>query len=217
MHTDRHVKSILAIIATGVWILILTQISLPATAARAEAAESGSFLSPAGLGEESGGGPPPQQRFWATYPLRWRVSAIQENVDAANATFCSTVVSVRNLTDVALTVEVEWYEWTGVSKAIRTRLIPARREFQFASDNEINLRPYVPENDANLVNMNGYASVHSDDPRILASANLVCREGTASDAKLLVVRGIPTSAVGSTMELFRAGMPTLSAPQTLAE
>jgi len=217
MHLDRSLKFVLTMIVICIGALLLTQVSLPSFGGRAEAAES----LPAAARAEELGNPSShavsQQRFWATLPLRWQVSSFKENVDAVNATFCSTVISVRNMTTAAVTVEVEWYEWTSVSKAIRTRLIPANREFQFASDSEINLRPYSPENDANLINMNGYAKVHADDNRILATADLVCRDGTASDANLVAIKGIPTSAVGSTMEFFQAATPTMGGPQHLAD
>jgi hypothetical protein len=144
------------------------------------------------------------------------VSSFKEHVDAASPTFCSTVVSVRNLTEAAVTVEVECYEWTSVSKPIRTRLIPANRQFQFASDNEINIAPFSPENVANLPRMDGYARVHASDPRILTTANLVCRDGTASDTKLVFIGLIPAIAVGSTTEFFRAGVRTDDGVEHLA-
>jgi len=191
MHLDRSLKFVLTMIVICIGALLLTQVSLPSFGGRAEAAES----LPAAARAEELGNPSShavsQQRFWATLPLRWQVSSFKENVDAVNATFCSTVISVRNMTTAAVTVEVEWYEWTSVSKAIRTRLIPA--------------------------NMNGYAKVHADDNRILATADLVCRDGTASDANLVAIKGSPTSAVGSTMELVQAATPTMGGPQHLAD
>jgi len=202
MHLDRNVKYVLTVIAIGIWVLILTQVGFQPFMARAEATESNLLAAPNELAKGPSGGTSSQQRFWAAQPLRWRVSSFQELVDPANATYCSTVVSVRNVARKSTGVQVEWYNWNGVSKGIRSLTLPPGREVQFASDNQINLRPFVPENDANLGNMYGYAKVHANHARILVTANLVCRDGTASDANLVAIKGIPTSPVGRTMGFF---------------
>ena len=115
MLLDRAGKFALAMIVVGVGLLISAQFGIQPDSARAEAAQLESAAMYRGDLIHAGDSTiEPQQRFWATLPLRWEVSSFKEHMDAASSTFCSTVVSVRNLTVAAVTVEVEWYEWTSV-------------------------------------------------------------------------------------------------------
>jgi hypothetical protein len=217
MHQNRYLSLVLTAIAVGIWALVLTQIGLPSIATPAEAAESSSVAPVVVPGGNPSGPASPQERFWATLPLRWEVPSFQENVDAANATYCSSVISVRNVTDSAVEVEVEWYNHLNTPQAIRTRTILAEQVLQFATDDEINMLPFSPQNDAGLANMIGYARVHADDPRILATANLICRDGTAADSSITAIVGLPTTPVGVTLDIFTAGLRATSGAQPLVE
>lgn len=217
MHLSRYVRFILTMIVIGICVLILTQLGLPRFAPEAAVAEASTTTSRLGSNVSPVGGAVSQERAWATRPLRWVVSNVQENIDATNATFCSTVVSVLNMTNGSVTVEVEWTTDGGPSRALVTRQIFAHQMYRFATDDEINLQPFAPQSSANLKDMSGYARVHSTEHRILASAALVCRDGTASDSNLLVLNAIATTPIGNTMEFFRAGMPAPGEPQQLAD
>ena len=175
MHLSRYVRFILTMIVIGICVLILTQLGLPRFAPEAAVAEASTTTSRLGSNVSPVGGAVSQERAWATRPLRWVVSNVQENIDATNATFCSTVVSVLNMTNGSVTVEVEWTTDGGPSRALVTRQIFAHQMYRFATDDEINLQPFAPQSSANLKDMSGYAGVHSTEHRILASAALVCR------------------------------------------
>jgi hypothetical protein len=214
MQRWSHEKLVLTMIMIGIWALVLTQFGLPAVATRAEAEEAPAVLPATGPASASAS----QQRFWAELPLRWQVANIQDMVDADNATYCGSVITVRNLTDGAVEVEVEWFNLSNSPQAIRTRTIPAEQSMQFASSARINLLPFAPQNDASLaVNMNGYVNVHADDPRIMASAHVVCRDGTTTDSSLVAYVGIPASPVGATLDYFKAGLPVMGGDRPLAD
>jgi hypothetical protein len=202
MHLDPRVKYALTVLALSVGVILLNQVGVQPFMARALATESSLVAAPDEEVKGPRGGTSPQERFWAFQPLRWRVSSFQETVDPATATYCSTVVSVLNVSSKSAAVEVEWYDERGVSKRIRRETISPGREMQFASDDRINVAPFVPENDAALENMHGYAQVHASRAKIQATANLVCREGTDTSSNLIAIKMIPTFPVGRTLDLF---------------
>jgi hypothetical protein len=59
--------------------------------------------------------------------------------------------------------------------------------------------------------------VHADDPRILASAAIVCRDAAGSGAtNIEAMTDVATFPVGATMEYFQAGMPVSWTPPMAA-
>lgn len=204
--SDRYTKVVLTVIAVCLCVLTLGEVSLLDPTARAEA--SSVDFSPPGTREQQKtsnavAGP---RAPTSTLPLRWRIPTAVERVGSAE-TYCSTVVSVRNLTTSSVSVEVEWFDWDGTTQKLRPMTLPARNLLQWATNNAIVLLPYYADDDALILGFIGYANVNADDPRILVTATVLCRDGTAGDSKVLSQNELPVFPVGATMEYFQAGMP----------
>ena len=131
---------------------------------------------------------------------------------AQDDSYCSTVITVRNLTPNTVDIEVEWINWSATQYVLRLLSVPGKRMRHWVTDDQINIRPYYLGDNADLGPWTGYANVHASDPRILVSAAMLCREGTAAGAKVLANRGINAYPVGSTVEFFQAGMPAAWTP-----
>jgi hypothetical protein len=216
MRIDRATKVLLAFIAAGLWALVFSLGGPAEFLSPAEASASGSsgsaYRAPQKMDAERARPRTPT----ATLPLRWRIPTAFENVNS-NATFCTTVVSVLNATASPINVEVEWLHWGGTSQALRPKQLPASQLLHWVSDHQINIWPYFPDDDAGLVGFAGYVNVHADDPRILVTAVMMCRDDTFATplAKIRVHDTIPAFPVGVTMEYFQAGMPATSTPPTV--
>jgi hypothetical protein len=216
MRNDRGTKVLLAMIAIGLWGLLLSQANPVDLAHPAEAAVVSTSAAP--LEEQM---VPPASVLGpvaavtatstATQPLRWMIPTISED-GAQNDSFCSTVVTVRNLTPNTVDIEVEWIDWSATKFVLRPLSVPSQRLRHWVTDDLINIRPYYQGDTADLGLWRGYANVHASDPRILVSGAMLCRDGTAAGAKILANRGIASYPVGSTLEYFQAGMPSAWAP-----
>jgi hypothetical protein len=219
MRTDRVTKLLLALIAAGLWVLILSSAGLPEMAARAEASFAPSSKSAhqqqKSLAGSTGGPKAPT----STLPLRWRIPTSFEDL-FYDETYCSTVVSVTNPTTITINVEVEWITYFGYTAALRPMAVAAEEMLQWATNNLINLRPNYADDSTNLAAgpavFLGHANVNADDPRILVTATLVCRDGTAAGAKIIVQNEIPAFPVGATAEFSQAGMPATWTPPMAA-
>jgi hypothetical protein len=213
MRSDRYTKFVLTVIAVCLSVLTLTGIGLPDFTTEAEATVAArSALADQGrknTGNEAVGPKVPT----ATLPLRWRIPTAFENI-FSNATFCTTVVSVLNATASSINVQVEWTSWGGFSQALRPMALPASEMLHWVSDHQINIRPYFPDDDAGLEGFSGYVNVHADDPRILVTAIILCRDDTFATplAKIRVHDTIPAYPVGTTAQYFQAGMPATWTP-----
>jgi hypothetical protein len=213
MSSERYRNLVLTVIAVCLSVLTLTVVGLPGLAGRAEAAvdtaAGGAYRGDEEPGLEVVGARGPT----STLPLRWRVAAAHENVDD-DETYCSTVVSVLNVTSASVNVEVEWMWWNNDSKALRLQAVPAESMMQWVTNEEINLNPHVADDDAGLLKHHGYANVNADDPRILVTATVLCRDGKAAGAKIMSQNNVPTFPVAATAEYFMAGMPSVWMPPT---
>jgi hypothetical protein len=215
MRSDRYKNVILAVIAVCLLALALTAVGLPGFAARAEATVDIAARD-AYRGHQKPGGEAVEPRGpKSTLPLRWRVPAAHENVDS-DETYCSTVVSVLNVTSATVNVDVEWMWWNDDSEARRPMAVPARSMMQWATNDEINLSPHYADDVANLAILHGYANVNADDPRILVTATVLCRDGTAAGAKIVSQNDVPAFPVGATAQFFQAGMPATWTPPMTA-
>lgn len=202
MRNDRGTKVLLAVIALGVWALIIVQAGIPVADA-----ESGSQRLadqfPAKQGASRTPGP-------ATLPLRWHVDYVAE-ANAIENTYCVTSVVVRNVTSTAVEAQVEWFVWDGSSKGYTQVTLQPGRMRVVTSNNDISARPFSGLS-AEMSGFVGHANVHADDPRVHASAYFTCRDATGTSANLVAMMPIGTSPVGTTMEYFQAGMPATWAP-----
>ena len=206
MRSDRYTKVVLTVIAVCLCVLTLAEIDLPDPTARAEASfvdspATGAQGSQKPVGEATGPKAPT-----STLPLRWRIPTAFEHTGSAE-TYCSTVVSVRNLTASSVSVEVEWFQWNGSTDKLRPMTVPAQQMLQWATNNNIVLLPYYADDDALILGLVGYANVNADDPRILVTATVLCRDGTSGASKILSQDELPAFPVGATMDYFQAGMP----------
>jgi hypothetical protein len=138
--------------------------------------------------------------------------------NASPAAYCATVISVRNLTDSSVSVDVEWINWDNDSLALRNHSLAARTLLQWATDDTVVVYPYWVDDDADIGGMIGYANVNADDPRILVTATVLCRDGDSVTSKFVSQNEIPAFPVGATMEFFQAGMPaSWTSPLALPE
>jgi len=208
MRIDRATKMLLALIAAGLWALTFSMggpadLTTPAEASTNTSSRA-AYRTPQKPGVDRAGPRTPT----ATLPLRWRIPTAFEDINT-NATFCTTVVSVLNATASLINVEVEWMQWSGASDTLRPKQLPANQMLHWVSDHQININPYFPDDDAGLEGFAGYVNVHADDPRILVTAIILCRDDTFATplAKIRVHDTIPAFPVGATMEYFQAGMP----------
>jgi len=217
MRSDRYTKVVLTIVAVCLSALTLMGIGLPDFTTEAEAT-----VAPASVPEHQdlkkpGGGAGVVRAPAATLPLRWRIPTASE-VEDVNGTSCSTVVAVRNLTAGTANVQVEWITWEGNSEALRPMALPAEQLMYWATNDVVDPRPYWDDDDADITFLIGYANVHADDPRILVTATVLCRDGIAAGAKILSLNELPAHPVGATAEYFVAGTPaTRTPPMVVAE
>jgi hypothetical protein len=153
----------------------------------------------------------------STKPLRWRVMNAFHDVDSNNS-ICGTVVTVRNLSAATVSVDVQWFNNLGFSEGLSTQSISSTVPKAFYTNINVNLAPFsIQGTTASTSDFSGWANVHADDPRILASAAIVCRDvaGTgASNIEAMV--DVATFPVGATLEYFQAGMPATWTPPMAA-
>ena len=213
MSQDRYTKIVLTLIAAGLWVLPLIEIGDPVPSAQANPTrQEATQTSQAGVG---GPGMNPQtdrsvsRAPTSTLPLRWIVTKAVEETGSFN-TFCGTVVIVNNLTNSTITVEVEWFDFNGVSLALRSRSVLPRRNFTFVTDSDVNNRPYSADDSANLADFHGNAYVTSNDPRLAVGAVIYCRDALGFGATTIdsvSQASIQVHPIGATAEIFTAGMP----------
>jgi hypothetical protein len=231
MHQDRFLKLILAVIGLGLWALAFAVAQLSAAPARA-GSDSGVTAStpvtvrslprqgvadlatldvrderpdaqdPARSGVESRDTTPGP----ATEPLRWFVGHASE-ATGATTTYCTTTVVVNNRAPGAVVIQVEWFRYDGLSYGYSGKTLSADNSYNFWADTDVNPSPFGNGISADLGAFVGYATVHADDPRILVSAYVVCRDGTGTAAHLIGVSEVAAFPVGETLDYFQAGSP----------
>jgi hypothetical protein len=228
MQVDRYTKIVLTLIGTGLWVLTITQLGVPTSAATQAATTSEVVPATAGFqfARTSGMAPaspePGASRGpTSTLPLRWRVAwAALET--SGNYTYCSTAIAVTNTTGQSVNIEVEWMDRFGNSRGLRFRIAPSHQTQVWTVGGNgvaINNSPWAANDFLTVTDFLGYALVTASDPRIMVSAFQYCRTGTGySGATVLSQTGIPAYPVGATAEYFQAGMPGgwPTAPATLA-
>ena len=126
---------------------------------------------------------------------------------------------MRNLTNSLVNVEVEWLSFLDSSLAVRPQGVAPRQTLTWVADDEVAPSPFVFFDDANLADFDGFATVSADDPRITASAFLLCRDGPGTGTNITTMTNIPAYPVGATLNLFQATMPgirtLLTPPESL--
>ena len=216
MRPDRYTKVVLTIIAICLSVLTLSEIGLPELTTRAEAMVPVRPALPSQTAEEPGNDSVPARASTATLPLRWRIPWATEL--AASTTNCGTAVVVVNDTNKNLWVEVEWFDLTGSSQALRFLSIPGFEQRTWISggvplNGDTDTKPFYNANKAEISDLlGGYARVHAEDPRIEVAAFQYCRDAQGYDKNLLSITNLPAYPVGATLEYFQAGMPTTWMP-----
>ncbi len=151
MRSDQYRNIVLTVIAVCLSILTLSVIGLPNLATRAEATIAPTSAPAAQAPEKPGGEVGVVRAPAATLPLRWRVPTAFE--DVSTDTFCSTVISVRNLTSGTVNLEVEWIRWDLNITALRPKAIWAYQVVQWVTNSTVNIEPNYPDDDAGLADL----------------------------------------------------------------
>ena len=217
MRSDRGTKTLLAVIALGIWALTMTQMETPG--AMAAAGEPGPMVERVAVSEQRAQTDAGATRASAG-PLRWRIGfagAVDTNVATSNQ--CFTSVSLLSTSADSIESEVVFFGWNDLSVGSATATIPPGGSISIiAQENGVAIPPF----DANEWVVTGkfdagFAHVYADDPRVLTTAFLVCvRDRLNSDSpeqQLRTIASIPSFPVGATMEYFQAGMPANWTPQ----
>ena len=218
MRQDRYTKTVLTIIAVGLWVLTLIEIGGPVPSAQAHPTREQAPQLPQAGGPMLPSGEARSDFGTSTKPLRWRVLVARQTTAIAN-TICGTVVSVQNLAPQVVTVDVEWI-WisgpVGGSKGLTTVVLggPGITNVVWTSI-DVDLNPINGNGGVtNTGEFTGWANVHATDPRIHAAAHIICRDaaGFTGTQNLTSIVFVPAVPVGATAEFFTAGMPGMGTP-----
>jgi len=209
MRSDRYTKVVLTVIAISLGALSMAQVGFTLSNVHAsappylaQAASQEAIYPPGGEGHAVRAGA-------SSLPLRWRVRYARM-LDNAN-TDCLTIITVRNLSTSATTVEVEWLDAAATSVAMSSLAIAPGTHEHFttalSSGSTVNSTPFYYATWALVLNdFDGSAQVHANDPRISVAAFLKC-DPSPSDAVLHTITDIPCDPIGTTTQYFQAGMP----------
>lgn len=213
MRSDRYTKVVLTVIAVGLWALTMTQVGSTVTDVYANPqpplAQDISYESvhpPIGGVQAAAAAAP-------SLPLRWRVrhAALMDN----SSTDCLTIITVRNLSTSATTVEIEWFNVNAVAVGMSSGTIPPSAHMNFTTYHpsfSVNSTPFTFANWLLVASdFEGSAQVHSSDPRISVAAFLKC-DASPSDYDPSSITNVTCDPVGATAEYFVAGMPAGWAP-----
>lgn len=159
-------------------------------------------------------------RVQATTPLRWRIPWATVEIGTF-ATLCTTAINVRNLADATVNVEVEFFSTSGTLLENVAGAVAAGAVENWLPDGQsnINAAPFAAAaNSGTTGDFEGYANVHADDPRILVSAHILCRNSTADplQSEIVAITNEPAFPVGATLQFFQAHAPGVPAGQGLA-
>ena len=139
--------------------------------------------------------------------LRWRVAEARYESGGDN-TYCSTAVTATNLTGSTVDIMLEWMNATGSSLGTSTKVaVAAHGHVEWVANNTV--ESGLPGGGSGLTDFSGHALVYSEDPRIMVSARVYCRDGTGNQANIVSDYMVPTLPVGTTMDFFQAGMPSV--------
>ena len=146
----------------------------------------------------------------ATLPMRWRVAHAAEVVDQAGIVdFCATVVVVTNTTNKTVSAELEWFSAPGLLLDTESFSLTALQSKTVGTDDEVLVGPFTMTMNSGQADFTGFAQVYANDPRIMVSAYLICRDSVGATQNLTAMLSVPTFAVGETLEYFQASAPTI--------
>jgi hypothetical protein len=111
-----------------------------------------------------------------------------------------------------VSVEVEWFNHEGVSRALRDMQIGGFKQRTWISGGldsvDTDFKPFYWADRAEISDtIGGYARVHADDPRIMVAAFQYCRAAKGSDKSIMSITHIPSYSVGTTADYFVAAAP----------
>jgi hypothetical protein len=200
MRSDRYVKALLTIIAIGLWALTLTQFAPP---------EAQAGTSPLIQDSQARPEPPstgPHAPTVTDMPLRWRIARARLETGGFN-TYCGTEVVVTNITGSTVNAKVEWMDHLGASLGVETLNLTAYEPDNVAANITVEPGELFVAANSGLSDFQGYALVYADDPRVMATARIYCRDATGIAANIVSDQTIPAYPVGTTADFFQAGMP----------
>jgi hypothetical protein len=223
MRSDRYTRAVLTVIAIGLWALTLSQMAPSQAIADLDGAPAAALrptqeaVGPVGetyiTGPARTTGIAPAAP--SSRPLRWRVScAAASDSDTAGTNECSTVISVLNTHSVGVPVDVELFNESAALEGSASFTLAAgdsQNAITFAGSGADSSPFFYDQIVVTGDFFGGFARVHADDPRVIVSAFLMCKE----DGGVYPVRSIshiPAFPVGATAEFFQAGMPATRTP-----
>lgn len=148
------------------------------------------------------------------YPVRWRIHTVLQEVVTPNPP-CSTAVFVHNLSGATLAYELEVFSAVGNSLVNNTGTIGIDTVVfgtTTSGTGHVSFKPFGLSSGLNTEELpNGHAELRTPDPRVHASAYLVCRESL--NGALLSITPLAVTPVGATLEYFQAGVHGGLAPR----
>jgi hypothetical protein len=214
MRSDRYTKVVLTVIAVGLWALTMTQLGMPTVLAASGEPAAFAAEVPAGGAELEAAVP------GFAGPLRWTVGyAAAWDVEATGGNECTTAVTLLSSAPSAVSVDVLFINKSGSTVGTASfSLAPDDPHSVMAHEGGGNTWPLEADSYPSTgFFTGGFARVYADDPRVLATAFLMCKESAADGVssngqKVLSVANIPAYPVGATADYFQAGMPATWTP-----
>jgi hypothetical protein len=215
MSTDRSTKALLAIIAAALWMIAIWPTTSPETAAAGQVGTTTKAHPPQATGraaERLSAGP-------ATLPITWHVPYAMFDSTSID-THCATAIMISNPTPGTISTEIEYFaSATGyslgyASVSVDSHVATASWLYRDPGGGPyvyVDTNPFISDHIWHTVvdEFAGYASVHSNDPRIIVTAYMVCRDGldVEAGAKIVGMANIPTYPAHSALEYYRAASP----------
>ena len=141
--------------------------------------------------------------------MRYWIPHVHESINVDGA-YCATAIVVDTpFSGTPIDIQVEIFDDLGNTlKMIDPAASVANGvRYTFVTDTEISPFWTVVDNDADLTNFTGFATVHSNDPRFYVSAFEWCRSGTGATDPLVAIHDLQVYAIGPTLEFLKAGLP----------
>jgi hypothetical protein len=220
LRSDRYTKVVLTVIAACLSVLTLTGIDLPDFTTEAEASIALTSTSALRDYEEPGGENGVTRAPAATLPLRWTIGyAAAVDQETSGLIECLTAINLVSMAPGSVSVEVVFLDDDGLSVGTTSFSLATGNPHSSAA--VAGTGNFWPLSAGSFINtgffVGGFARVYADDPRVLATAFLQCKDGAAAGVGSAFQdvhshANIPAFPVGTTAQYFTAGMPATWTP-----
>ena len=213
MSPDRYTKVVLTVIAVALCVIALPRLEAPEAMADSGHPRVARMEVPAG---EAGLGAAPA----LAGPLRWTVGyAAAWDDETSGLNECSTALTLVSSAPGPVSADVWFINKSGsLVGSVSFSLAPGDPYNVMALGGGGNTWPLEADDYASTgFFTGGIARVYADDPRVLVTAFLMCKEGwtagvSSNGQAVRSIAHIPAYPVGATMDFFQAGMPTTWTP-----